>query len=80
MPVNDEPEPSASVVQVFLTGLRPRAGGVGHPDRPVLVLSLPRWADVVICLLVPEPQDRRAALAEDLVRLGRLAGKLRPQP
>jgi hypothetical protein len=44
------------------------------------VLSLPRWADVVICLLVPEPQDRRAALAEDLVRLGRLAGKLRPQP
>src|SRR4029079_11748817 len=24
------------------------------------VLSLPRWADVVICLLVPEHQDRRA--------------------
>ena len=44
------------------------------------VLALPRWADVVICLLVPEHQDRRAALAEDLVRLGRLAGGLRPHP
>ena len=39
------------------------------------VLSLPRWADLLICLLVPEHQDRRAALAEDLVRLGRLAGQ-----
>jgi uncharacterized protein YndB with AHSA1/START domain len=42
------------------------------------VLSLPRWAEVVICLLVPEHQDRRDALVEDLVRLGRLAGELRP--
>ena len=39
------------------------------------VLSLPRWADLLICLLVPEHQDRRAALAEDLLRLGRLAGE-----
>ena len=43
------------------------------------VLSLPRWADVVICLLVPEHQDRQAALAEDLVRLGRRALELNPQ-
>ena len=43
------------------------------------VLSLPRWADVVICLLVPGHQDRRAALCEDLVRLGRRARELHPQ-
>ena len=43
------------------------------------VLSLPRWADLVICLLVPEHQDRTKALAADLVRLGRRAGELHPQ-
>ncbi len=43
------------------------------------VLSLPRWADLVICLLVPEHQDRQAALAADLVRLGRRARELHPQ-
>ena len=43
------------------------------------VLSLPRWADLLICLLVPEHQDRTTALAADLVRLGRRAGELHPQ-
>ena len=38
------------------------------------VLALPRWADVVICLLVPGHQDRAEALTADLERLGRVAG------
>ena len=38
------------------------------------VLSLPRWAEVVICLLVPGHQDRAEALTADLERLGRVAG------
>ena len=44
------------------------------------VISLPRWAEMVICLLVPEHQDRREALVADLARLGRVAGGMHPQP
>jgi hypothetical protein len=55
------------------------AGSGTRIGQSFRVRSLPRWADVVICLLIPEHRDRRAAVAEDLVRLGRLVG-LRPHP
>lgn len=38
------------------------------------ILSLPRWAEVVICHLVPAHQDRSVALTQDLHRLGEVAG------
>jgi len=37
------------------------------------VLSLPRWAEIVIMLLVPGHHDRLEALAGDLSRLGEVA-------
>lgn len=42
------------------------------------VLALPRWAETVICLLVPAHTDRRAALTADLERLCAVAGGVRP--
>lgn len=42
------------------------------------VLSLPRWAEVVISLLVPGHHDRLAALGADLRRLGEVAAEDRP--
>lgn len=42
------------------------------------VLSLPRWAEVVIALMVPQHHDRQQALAGDLRRLGEVAATARP--
>jgi hypothetical protein len=51
------------------------AGSGTRVSESFRVLSLPRWADVVICYLVPGHQDRADALGADLERLGRVAGK-----
>ncbi|MGA8209851.1 MAG: SRPBCC family protein [Nocardioidaceae bacterium] len=44
------------------------------------VLSLARWAEILIARLVPQHQDRRADLTADLERLGELAGASQGQP
>ena len=43
------------------------------------VLSLPRVVERVILMLVPQHEDRAAALREDLVRLGTVARRVTPE-
>lgn len=52
--------------------LEPVAGGT-RIVQSFRILSLPRWAEVVICHLVPAHQDRSSGLTSDLERLGRCA-------
>jgi len=55
------------------------AGSGTRITQSFRVLSLPRWAEIAIVLLVPAHHDRLEALAGDLARLGEVAQAGRPR-
>jgi uncharacterized protein YndB with AHSA1/START domain len=53
--------------------LAPGADGGTRITQSYRIIAMPRYLELAIVLLLPPHRDRRPALAEDLVRLGRVA-------